>query len=152
MKPQVFTVPDNASRGNDQLGASPRNGDFARLLEAASTPASHRLGIGPAVPGHVLARRPMLERTIRPLPVADGKSPESALQVWLSRSLRDRVVGVLIGMAALWIVLQIALAIVASGDAGGALMIAALAGFFAVRAWRNARRSAAAGARSEPTR
>jgi hypothetical protein len=46
-----MAVPEPGSAGARELGGAPRDGDFARLLEAASAPAAHRMRIDPATLG-----------------------------------------------------------------------------------------------------
>jgi hypothetical protein len=66
-----------ARAGSDTvaLGGTPADGDFARLLEAASAPAAHRLGIDPSLAdGMLLAPRRGLRRSGGPTG-ADGAPP-----------------------------------------------------------------------------
>ncbi len=50
--PDLRALPGSTWRPNDPaLGAAPADGDFARLLEAASAPAAHRMQVPPEIEG-----------------------------------------------------------------------------------------------------
>ncbi|RPH45008.1 MAG: hypothetical protein EHM87_08100 [Burkholderiales bacterium] len=46
-----MAAPEPGSAGSRELGGAPRDGDFARLLEAASAPAAHRMKVDPSAFG-----------------------------------------------------------------------------------------------------
>ena len=151
----------------DTFGAAPRDGDFARLLEAASSPAAHRMQVDDALrevgvvtrgPGGARRRAPfgppgMIRDTAGPTDrgaashaaagraAAQPPSPRAAAAGpgRPPRRLRDRVVSIAFAVAALWIVLSVASSLLHSpGDDLGALLLLGVAAFIVMRAWSRA--------------
>ncbi len=136
--PDHRAVPASTWRPSDPaLGDAPRDGDFARLLEAASAPPAHRMRVDPEIDalGATRARRRvpygspgMVRDHAPPRPggppapgVVDGASPPDAdafgagarrpsrddARPRAGRRLRDRVVAVLFAIAGLWILFNV---------------------------------------------
>jgi hypothetical protein len=216
-----MALPEPGRAGARELGGAPRDGDFARLLEAASAPSAHRMrvdetlgledadsraaragrftgsppaatamgarprdprfgggppatdeghatvGAGPSghadttgfghgsAPAHHEAE-PAVARTAAPYgppgmaegrtrgvpsraaPPARTPDPSAAVAgavaAWSRRPLKDRIVVVLFGVAALWILLSIvSTAAHDFGDATGLLVVGAVVAFLVLR-------------------
>jgi hypothetical protein len=216
-----MALPEPGRAGARELGGAPRDGDFARLLEAASVPSAHRMrvdetlgledadsraaragrftgsppaaatmgqrpqdprfgggppafeegaasvaarassdadttgfghGAGPAHHGdEPAATRPaapygppgMAEgrtRAVPPRTASPGGMPDpsaavaGAVAAWSRRPLKDRIVTVLFGVAALWILLSILSAAADGlGDATGLVVVGAVVAFLVLR-------------------
>ncbi len=216
-----MALPEPGRAGARELGGAPRDGDFARLLEAASAPSAHRMRVdetlgledadsraaragrftgsptapatmgqrpqdprfgggppaaddGPASgaarasgdtdtagfghgsgtahadpqPAAARAAAPygppgMAEgrtRAVPPRAASPGALPDpsaavaGAVAIWSSRPLKDRIVLVLFGVAALWILLSILSAATHDlGDATGLLVVGAVVAFLVLR-------------------
>ena len=83
--PDPRSLPASTWRPDDPaLGAAPKDGDFARLLEAASAPAAHRMRVPPEVEGWGATRTPRrvpygppgMLREHAGTPVPRGRLPE----------------------------------------------------------------------------
>ena len=152
-------------------GGAPRAGDFAKLLEAARAPRAHRMQVDPELeawgstrargrgrapygpPGMVRDTAPAR----RPSPAAEPASAQSrddaafgagapapvrrAARAWSERPLRDRVVMVLFGLAAVSILLNVLEAASRSGGADlGVLLVLGVVAFLVLRSRLRARR------------
>ncbi|HYF60351.1 MAG TPA: hypothetical protein VEA81_15480 [Burkholderiaceae bacterium] len=120
--PRRPTVP----RGREGTGGAPSDGDFARLLEQASSPRAHRLGGGeaagegtapdhgptgdaaPPSPGEVRGGRAAppdepvgegFQPVAGPRRPAPRGGPPKPVRRDASRTLRDRIAPVLVGLA-----------------------------------------------------
>jgi hypothetical protein len=145
--PTPRALPTSTWRPDDPaLGAAPQDGDFARLLEAASSPGAHRMPVPPEIEGggptsprrRVPYGPPGMVRDhagdVLP-PVAAGA------RRWAERPLRERIVSALFVLAGLWIVLSVIdAASHSSGDEAGALVVLAVVAFFVLRSWMRSRR------------
>jgi hypothetical protein len=162
-----MALPEPGRAGARELGGAPRDGDFARLLEAASAPSAHRMRVdetpgledadsraaragrfsgsppAPANPAAPYGPPGMAEGRIRTVPPhatsPDGMPDPSAavagaVSAGSRRPLKDRIVAVLFGVAALWLLLTILSAAAHDvGDATGLLVVGAIVAFLVLR-------------------
>jgi hypothetical protein len=157
-----FERMSGASRAIDDtrtMGGAPRDGDFARLLQAASQPAAHRLHAGAdsmvtsrtADPARRLplapeAMRPeaeaprmtpgsMLEQPVAPPAAVRRDITASLLGRWLAMPMRDRVITGLFTLGGIAFVLNILRSAMESADDGfGVLLIFGVIVFFILSA------------------
>jgi hypothetical protein len=189
-----MALPEPGRAGARELGGAPRDGDFARLLEAASAPSAHRMRVDETLgledadsraarAGRFTRAPPSVATTGQPLqdprfgggpppadegPASAGARPAApygppgmaegrtravppraaspngmpepsaavagAVAAWSRRPLKDRIVIVLFGVAALWLVLSILSAAAHDlGDATGLVVVGAVVAFLVLR-------------------
>lgn len=163
-----MALPEPGCGGARELGGAPRDGDFARLLEAASAPSAHRMRVDETLgledadsraarAGRFTGSPPAAARTtappygtpgmaegrtraVPPRAASPGVMPDpsaaaaGAVAAWSRRPLKDRIVLVLFGVAALWILLSILSAAAHDlGDAAGLVVVGAVAVFLVLR-------------------
>ncbi len=150
-----MSVPTRAIEDTRTMGGAPRDGDFARLLQAASQPAAHRLhaaadsmvsartaapqGRLPAAsePRRLDAEAPlmtpgsMLQQSVATSPSVRRDISASLLGRWLAMPLRERVITGLFTVGGIAFVLNILSSAIESADDGfGVLLVFAVIVFF----------------------